>query len=67
MADEKIAPAVLESRGVLAASFGESASHFMKGLAVLVELFGYALPFVLAFLAIALPFLLVIRLRRARA
>lgn len=64
MADEKISPAVLESRGILAASFSESASHFMKGLAVLVELLGYALPFVLAFLLIALPFALALRLRR---
>ena len=64
MADEKIAPAVLESRGVLAASFNESASHFMKGLAVLVELLGYVLPFVLAFGVVALPFALVLRLRR---
>lgn len=64
MADEKIAPAVLESRGVLAASFNESASHFLKGLAVLVELLGYALPFVLAFAVIALPFAVALRLRR---
>jgi hypothetical protein len=67
MADEKVAQTVLESRGVLATSFDRSASHFMKGLAVLVELVGLALPFVLAFLGLAVPVLVAKRLRRARA
>jgi hypothetical protein len=67
MADEKVAQTVLESRGVLATSFDRSASHFMKGLAVLVELAGLALPFVLAFLGLAAPVLVAKRLRRARA
>ena len=66
MADEKIAQTVLESRGVLASSFDRSASHFMKGLAVLVELVGMVLPFVLGFLTLAVPVLVVKRLRRAR-
>jgi hypothetical protein len=66
MADEKVAQMVLESRGVLATSFDRSASHFMQGLAVLVELFGLALPFVLALLALATPALVLLRLRRAR-
>jgi len=66
MADEKIAQTVLESRGILAASFDRSASHFMKGLAVIVELFGLALPFLLAFGALALPVWVGLRLRRAR-
>lgn len=67
MADEKVAQNVLESRGVLAASFDRSASHFMKGLAVIVELFGLALPFLLALSALAIPALVVLKLRRARA
>lgn len=67
MADEKVAQNVLESRGVLAASFDRSTSHFLKGLAVMVEFFGLALPFVLAFLALSLPLALVLRLRRSRA
>ena len=66
MADEKVAQTVLESRGVLASSFDRSASHFMKGLAVIVELVGMALPFVLGFLALGAPFLAVRWLRRAR-
>lgn len=66
MADEKIAQTVLESRGVLATSFDRSASHFMKGLAVIVELFGLVLPFVVAFLGLAVPVLVVMRLRRPR-
>jgi hypothetical protein len=66
MADEKVAQTVLESRGVLASSFDRSASHFMKGLAVIVELVGMALPFVLGFLALGAPLLAVRWLRRAR-
>lgn len=67
MADEKVAQTVLESRGVLASSFDRSASHFMKGLAVIVELVGLALPFALAFVGLAVPVLVARRLRRARA
>lgn len=67
MADEKIAQTVLESRGILASSFDRSASHFLKGMAVMVELVGLALPFVLAFLALAVPVLVFAKLRRARA
>jgi len=66
MADEKVAQTVLESRGVLATSFDRSASHFMKGLAVIVELFGLALPFLLALSALAVPALVVLKLRRPR-
>ena len=66
MADEKVAQTVLESRGVLASSFDLSASHFLKGLAVIVELVGMILPFVLGFLALAAPVLAVKWLRRAR-
>jgi hypothetical protein len=66
MADEKVAQTVLESRGILATSFDRSASHFMKGLAVIVELFGLALPFLLALAALAVPALLVLKLRRPR-
>jgi hypothetical protein len=66
MADEKVAQTVLESRGVLATSFDRSACHFMKGLAVIVELFGLALPFLLALAALAVPALVVLRRRRPR-
>ena len=66
MADEKVAQTVLESRGVLASSFDLSASHFMKGLAVLIELVGMILPFALGFLALTAPVLVVKRLRRSR-
>ena len=66
MADEKIAQNVLESRGILASSFDRSASHFMKGLAVIVELVGMVLPFVLGFLALAAPILAARWIRRPR-
>jgi hypothetical protein len=67
MADEKVAQTVLESRGILASSFDRSASHFMKGMAVLVEAIGYALPFAIAALAVAFPFLVIGLVRRARS
>jgi len=67
MADEKVAQTVLESRGILATSFDRSASHFMKGLAVVVELVGLALPFLLAFLGLALPVWAGLKLRRSRS
>jgi hypothetical protein len=67
MADEKVAQTVLESRGILATSFDRSASHFMKGLAVVVELVGLALPFLLAFIGLAVPVLVVLKLRRPRS
>ena len=38
----------------------------MKGLAVIVELVSMALPFLLGFLMLAAPILVVQRLRRAR-
>jgi hypothetical protein len=66
MADEKVAQSVLESRGVLAASFDRSSSHLLKGLAVLVEVVGLVLPFALALAGAALPLLVVLRLRRAK-
>ncbi len=67
MADEKVAQTVLESRGVLATSFDRSASHFMKGLAVMVELVGLLAPYLLALAALAVPALVVLKLRRSRA
>jgi hypothetical protein len=67
MADEKVAQSVLESRSILASSFDRSASHLMKGLAVIVELVGLALPFVLVFMGLALPVLVSLKLRRSRA
>jgi hypothetical protein len=66
MADEKVAQNVLESRGVLAASFDRGTSHFLKGLAVLVEFLGLVLPFALAFLGVAAPFVIGMRIRRAK-
>lgn len=67
MADEKVAQNVLESRGVLAASFDRGTSHFMKGLAVLVEFLGLVLPFVLALVGVAGPFAIGMWIRRSRA
>lgn len=67
MADEKVAQTVLESRGVLAASFDRSSAHFLKGMAVLVEIVGLALPFAMALGAVSVPFLIVLRIRRVRA
>jgi hypothetical protein len=66
MADEKVAQNVLESRGILSTSFDRSASHFLKGLAVMVELFGMLLPFLIAFAAVAAPILVLVKLRRSR-
>lgn len=66
MADEKIAQTVLESRGLLAASFDHSASHFMNGLATLVEAIGYVLPYFIVLLSLAVPVAVVVKLRRAR-
>jgi len=67
MADEKVSLTVLEGRGVLASSFDRSSSHVLKGVAVLVEAFGFVLPFVLVFAGIVVPWLVLQRIRRARA
>jgi hypothetical protein len=64
MADEKVAQTVLEGRGTLAASFDRSASHLMKGAAVLVEGVGYVLPFALVGVLLLVPALVIRRLRR---
>ena len=64
MADEKVAQSVLEGRGTLAASFDRSASHLMKGAAVLVEGVGYVLPFALAGAVLLIPALVIRRFRR---
>jgi hypothetical protein len=66
MADEKVAQNVLESRGILSTSFDRSASHFLKGMAVMVELVGMLLPFLIAFVAVAAPVVVVLKLRRPR-
>lgn len=66
MADEKVAQSVLESRGLLASSFDRSASHFMNGLAVLVEALGYVLPFFMVLAALIVPIGVAVKLRRAR-
>jgi hypothetical protein len=55
MAEETVARTVLESRAVPASSFDRGATHFLKGLAVLVEAFGLVLPFALTFLGVAEP------------
>ncbi len=67
MADEKVAQNVLQSRGVLASSFDQGASHFMNGMAVLVEAFGYMLPYGIALFALVAPMVVIARVRRARA
>lgn len=66
MADEKVAQNVLESRGILASSFDRSASHLLKGFAVIVELVGFVLPFALALGGLALPVYFGMKLRRSR-
>jgi hypothetical protein len=66
MADEKVAQTVLESRGLLASSFDRSASHFMNGMATLVEALGYFLPYFIGLSALLVPLFVVARLRRAR-
>jgi hypothetical protein len=66
MADEKVAQTVLESRGLLASSFDRSASHFMNGMATLVEALGYVLPYFIGLSALLVPLFVVARLRRAR-
>ena len=66
MADEKVAQNVLESRGVLAASFDAGASHFMKGAAVMIEGVGYVLPFLMALIVMVVPFAIATRIRRLR-
>lgn len=63
LADEKVALDVLQGQGVLAASLDRSASHLMKGVAVIAEGLGYVLPF--ALLA-ALPLGAALLLRRWR-
>lgn len=64
--DQKVAPQVEEGRGVLAASFSKGAAHFLKGMAVVVEVAGYALPFLLAFVVFAVPAVLGVRIARRR-
>ena len=66
LADERVALAVLEGKGNLAASFDRSASHLLNGVSVLVEGLGYVLPFALAGAAVLIPAGLLLRLRRAR-
>ena len=66
LADEKVAQTVLESRGLLASSFDQSASHFMSGLAVLVEALGYVLPYFIVLMALILPVAIFAKVRRSR-
>ena len=65
MADEKVAQTVIESRGLLASSFDQGASHFMNGLAVLVQALGYVLPYFFVLAALLVPVAVVRRARRA--
>ncbi len=65
MADEKVAQTVLESRGLLVSSFDRSVSHFMDGLAVLVEALGYFLPYFIVLAALIVPVMVIRRARRA--
>lgn len=55
---------VAESKGLLATSFDRSASHFLKGLAVLVETVGFVLPFLAAALLLIGPAWLIVKLAR---
>lgn len=55
-----------ESKGVLASSFDRGASHFLKGSAVLVEGFGYALPYLIFGMLAGVPLWGLARLRARR-
>jgi hypothetical protein len=66
MADEKVAQTVLESRGLLASSFDRSASHFMNGMAMLVEALGYVLPYFIGLSALLIPLWVIAKIRRPR-
>lgn len=61
--DEKVAKDIQESRGMLAGSFMKSASHFMAGVAVLVEIFGWIAPYLLI---LALAFVPAVAVRHFR-
>ena len=62
--DVDTSAAVDESKGVLATSFDRSASHFLKGMAVLVEGVGYGLPYLIVGLLVGLPLYGAVRLSR---
>lgn len=64
IADEAVAPNTKEGQGVFAASFDKSAAHFLRGLAVLVEVAGFVLPYLLALALIGVPVLVAYRMRR---
>lgn len=66
MADEKVAPEIIESRGVLSKSFDRSTAHLLQGFAVIVEVIGYALPFAVVLTLVFLPIFLATRWRRAQ-
>lgn len=62
--DQKVSPLVEQSQNVLAVSFSKSWAHVLRGLAVLVEGVGYVLPFAIAFLVLAVPAVVAVRLAR---
>ncbi len=62
--DEKVAKEVGESKGMLAASFSKSTGHFLSGLAVIVEGFGWVAPYAGILIALVLPIVIVQRIRR---
>lgn len=64
LVDEKIAKEVHQSRGMLATSFNRSASHFLAGMAVMVELFGWIAPYAIILGLVVVPIVVVRRFRR---
>ncbi len=64
---EKIAKDVGESRGILAASFSRSASHVLRGAAVIVEGLGWILPYALVLVGLAVPLAVACKFRRRGA
>jgi hypothetical protein len=64
--DEKVAKEVHESKGMLATSFNRSASHFLAGIAVLVEIFGWIAPYALMLALVIVPVVVVRRFRARR-
>ncbi len=57
--DEKVARELGESKGMLAASFSRSTSHFLRGVAVIVEGLGWILPYALVLAGLAVPLAIV--------
>jgi len=64
--DEKVAKEIHASKGMLATSFNRSASHFLAGIAVLVEIFGWIAPYAMMLALVVVPVVVVRRFRARR-